>query len=44
MGPETARELAAAIPHSQLYVYPGLGHAVYEEAKDFNRRVFDFIR
>ncbi|MBQ3160283.1 MAG: alpha/beta hydrolase, partial [Clostridia bacterium] len=44
VGPETARELAAAIPHSQLYVYPGLGHAVYEEAKDFNRRVFDFIR
>ena len=44
VGPETARELAAAIPNSQLYVYPGLGHAVYEEAKDFNRRVFDFIR
>ena len=44
VGPEAARELAAAIPNSQLHVYPGLGHAVYEEAKDFNRRVFDFIR
>ena len=44
VGPEAARELAAAIPNSQLHVYPGLGHAAYEEAKDFNRRVFDFIR
>ena len=31
------------IAGSKLYVYPGLGHAAYEEAKDFNQRVFEFI-
>ena len=26
-----------------LHMYPGLGHAAYEEAADFNQRVFDFF-
>ena len=28
----------------ELYMYEQLGHALYEEAKDFNRRVYDFLR
>ena len=28
----------------ELYMYDELGHAAYEEAKDFNRRVYDFLR
>jgi pimeloyl-ACP methyl ester carboxylesterase len=31
------------IPGSELYVYQGLGHAAFEEAADFNRRVVDFL-
>lgn len=27
----------------RLYIYSHLGHAAYEEAKDFNRRVYDFL-
>lgn len=43
VGAEASRTLAAHIPHSTLYMYPGLGHAAYEEAKDFNQRVFAFL-
>lgn len=28
----------------KLYVYEKLGHAAYEEAKDFNKRVYDFLK
>ena len=31
------------IPGSELFLYPGLGHAAYEEADDFNERVFRFL-
>lgn len=27
----------------KLYMYENLGHAAYEEAKDFNKRVYDFF-
>ena len=27
----------------EIYMYEKLGHAAYEEAKDFNQRVFDFL-
>lgn len=43
VGPEGSRELHAAIAGSKLHMYPGLGHAAYEEAPDFNRRVFGFF-
>ena len=43
VGPEASRELAEGIPCSELFLYPGLGHAAYEEAKDFNSRVFGFL-
>ena len=44
VGPEASRLLAARIPNSALFMYPGLGHAAYEEAKDFYGRVFAFLR
>lgn len=28
----------------ELYLYDNLGHAAYEEARDFNQRVYDFLR
>lgn len=31
------------IEGSELHIYEKLGHAAYEEAKDFNKRVFDFL-
>ena len=43
VGAAAAGELAAGIPRSALYVYEGLGHAAYEEARDFNRRVLAFL-
>ena len=44
VGPEASRALADLIPNSALYLYPGLGHAAYEEAGDFNERVFGYIQ
>lgn len=43
-GPGAAPELSGKIRNSSLFVYEGLGHAVYEEAEDFNRRVLDFLQ
>lgn len=43
VGIEASRELNERIAGSELYVYEGLGHAAYEEAKDFNERVFRFL-
>ena len=44
VGPESSAELAKAISGSRLYVYKGLGHSAYEEAKDFNDRVLEFLK
>ena len=43
VGAEASRELCERIPGSRLFLYPGLGHAAYEEAKDFNDRVLSFL-
>ena len=43
VGAEGSFELARLIPGSSLYMYPGLGHAAYEEAGDFYERVFAFL-
>lgn len=40
---EASREMAERIAGSQLRLYPGLGHSVYEEAKDFQPVVLDFL-
>ena len=43
LGSEASTEIAAAIPNAQLKMYPQWGHGLYEEAKDFNRIVFDYL-
>ena len=43
LGAEDSREMAAAIPGAQLKMYPEWGHGLYEEAKDFNGTVLDFL-
>lgn len=42
VGNEAATELNRAIAGSELFVYDGLGHGAFEEAKDFYDRVFHF--
>lgn len=42
VGNDAAGELNRAIAGSELFVYEGLGHGLYEEAKDFYDRVFEF--
>lgn len=37
-------EIADQIKGSELYLYRNLGHAAYEEAKDFNSRLIEFMR
>ena len=44
VGKDASYELHRYIKGSELHMYEGLGHAAYEEAKDFNDRVFSFIR
>lgn len=44
VGIQGSYELKERIVDSRLHVYPGLGHAAYEEARDFNQRVFDFLK
>lgn len=43
VGIEGSYELHEQISGSELYVYKELGHAVYEEAKDLNERIFRFL-
>ena len=43
LGAEASWEMAAAIPGAQLKMYPEWGHGLYEEAKDFNGTVLDFL-
>ena len=42
-GIKASYEMKERIAGSALYVYLGLGHAAYEEARDFNQRVFHFL-
>ena len=41
---QASEEMAAKIEGSQLYLYEGLGHGLYEEAPDFLARVAEFCR
>lgn len=41
---EASGEIAERIPGSQLYMYEGLSHGLYEEAPDFLDRVAEFCR
>lgn len=40
---KASEEIAEGIAGSHLFMYKGLGHGVYEEAKDFNNHVLDFL-
>ena len=43
VGLQSSYDLQSRIKDSSLFIYKGLGHGAYEEAKDFNRRVFAFL-
>jgi pimeloyl-ACP methyl ester carboxylesterase len=43
VGKDTSQEIAKQIHGSKLLIYEGLGHGVYEEAKDFNQQVISFL-
>jgi pimeloyl-ACP methyl ester carboxylesterase len=42
VGNEAVVELKEGIADSGVYVYKGLGHGAFEEAKDFYDRVLEF--
>jgi len=43
LGGDASREIAAKIPGAELRMYEQWGHGLYEEAKDFNQVVKDFL-
>jgi len=43
VGVNSSEEISEKIENSKLIIYEGFGHGVYEEAKDFNHRVLDFL-
>lgn len=43
VGVDASRELADKIKMCELFIYNGLGHAAYEEAKDFHNRILDYL-
>lgn len=42
-GGSASFEMAERIPGSELKIYEGMGHGTYEEAKDFNQLVLNFL-
>ena len=42
VGNEAPYELREGIRDSEVFIYKGFGHGLFEEAKDFYSRVFDF--
>ena len=43
VGAESSVEIAEKLG-CEIFMYENLGHAAYEEAKDFNHRVLEFLR
>lgn len=43
VGVKASYEMKDRIKDSELYIYKGLGHAAYDEAKDFNKRIYEFL-
>lgn len=43
LGGEASKQMAAVIPKAKLHMYQQWGHGLYEEAKDFNKVVLDFL-
>ncbi len=44
LSPKGSRLLAEHIPHARLHMYSNYGHGLYEEAKDFNDIVLNFLK
>jgi len=44
LGGEASVEMHERINGSTLYMYEGFSHGVYEQAKDFNDRVIDYLK
>ena len=44
LGGDASLEIAASIPRAKLKMYDEWGHALYEEAKDFNQIVLEFLQ
>lgn len=44
VGNEAPYELKKGIKNSELFIYEGLGHGAFEEAKDFYDRVYEFLQ
>lgn len=44
VGIEGSKLLAEKIKGAKLFIYKGLRHAVYDEAPDFNKRVYEFLK
>lgn len=43
LGGEASKDMAKIIPGAKLHMYGQWGHGLYEEAKDFNKIVMDFL-
>lgn len=43
VGVKASYEMKDKIKDSELYIYKGLGHAAYDEAKDFNKIIYEFL-
>ena len=43
VGKNSSEEIAKKVLNSKLVLYKGLGHMAFEEAKDFNHQILDFL-
>lgn len=43
LGGDASGEIAGKIPNAQLMMYEQWGHGLYEEAKDFNKTVLEYL-
>ena len=41
--PEASYQIKEVIPHAELLVYSQYGHAVYDEAKDYDAKILEFL-
>ena len=44
VGNDASHELNESIAGSRIFIYHGLGHGAFEEAKDFYTKVFEFCK
>ncbi|RVU55631.1 alpha/beta hydrolase [Anaerosphaera multitolerans] len=43
LGSNSSFEIAKKVNNNELFIYDNLGHGAYEEARDFNKRVINFL-